>query len=260
MPQQAVKRKRGTLALIFRRRSIRIFAPSRPSREVVELLVEAGQRAPCVYQSYAVIRITREELRRRLYDLTGDSIIQNAPILLVLCLDLRRLRALFDIVEPLNLLAKPPYPVEALEAVFEAGLFVENLILAGESLGYSSVILDWPLRLGSEFQEALRLPTGVIPLFMICMGPPAENPPTRPRLPTEMVLMDDAYVEARREDMERYLEEASEKLALEGYLLKYAGTRATYRQYLAEKIRLDIEAERLKEEVSRFLRLNGLAV
>jgi nitroreductase len=98
MPQQAVKRKRGTLALIFRRRSIRIFAPSRPSREVVELLVEAGQRAPCVYQSYAVIRITREELRRRLYDLTGDSIIQNAPILLVLCLDLRRLRALFDLV------------------------------------------------------------------------------------------------------------------------------------------------------------------
>ncbi len=260
MPQQAVKRKRGTLSLIFRRRSIRVFAPSKPSREVIELMVEAGQRAPCVYQSYTVIRITREELRARLYSLTGDSTIQNAPILLLLCLDLRRLRALFDLIEPQNLLTRPPYPVETVEAIFEAGLFAENLILAGESLGYPSVILDWPLRLGPEFQEALGLPTGVVPLFLICMGPPAENPPTRPRLPTNIVLTDDVYAEPRREDLERYLEEVSEKLALEGYLLKYAGVRSTYRRYLAEKIRLDADSERLKEEVSRFLRLNGLTV
>ncbi|MEM0481345.1 MAG: nitroreductase family protein [Nitrososphaerota archaeon] len=254
------KKKHGVLALIFRRRSIRVFRDAKPSRSILELLVEAGQRAPCVYQSYTVINIDRSELRDKIYELTEDNIIKQAPILLLLCIDLRRTRMLFDLLEPEHTLAKPPNPIETVEAIFEAGLFAENLILAGEAIGYSSVILDWPLKLGLELQKILNIPMGVAPLFFICMGPPGENPPIRPRMPLDLVLMSDSYREPRREQLQKYLDEASEKLAAEGYLLKYVGIRSTYGQYLAEKVRRDREMEVLEAEISEFLRRNGLTV
>jgi len=252
--------RRGILALIFRRRSIRVFSDARPSREIVELLVEAGQRAPVVYQSYTVICITRRDLRERIYEVTGDEVVRRAPLLLLLCIDLRRTKAMLDAVEARNILSRPPHPIETVEAIFEAGLFTENLILAGEAIGYSSVILDWPLRLGKDFQEVLGLRPGVVPLFLVCMGPPAESPPPRPRLPLNLILMFDAYTEARREALSRYIEEASEKLAAEGYLLKYAGARSTYKEYLAEKVRISDDAARLEAEASEFLRWNGLTI
>ncbi|MCS7146034.1 MAG: nitroreductase family protein [Nitrososphaerota archaeon] len=254
------KRKRGVLALIFRRRSIRVFRDARPSRDVLELLVEAGQRAPIVYQSFTVICITRPELRARIYELTEDNIIKQAPIILLLCVDMRRTKMLFDLLEPRNILERPPNPIETVEAIFEAGLFAENLTLAGEAIGYSSVILDWPLKLGSELQDLLQLPAGVAPLFFICMGPPGENPPIRPRMPLDLILMFDRYVEPKKEQLLRYLEEASEKLAAEGYLLKYVGTRSTYMEYLAEKVRSGREVEALEAETSEFLRRNGLTI
>ena len=254
------RRKRGVLSLIFRRRSIRIFREARPSRDILELLVEAGQRAPCVYQSYTVVNITKPELRDKIYGLTEDNIVKQAPILLLLCLDVRRTRMLFDILERRHILARPPNPIEMVEAIFEAGLFAENLILAGEAIGYSSVILEWPLRLGGDLQNLLHIPEGVIPLFFICMGPPGENPPPRPRMPLELILMSDGYAEPKREQLLRYLEEASEKLAAEGYFMKYVGVRSTYMEYLAEKIRSDREMEVLEAEVSEFLRRNGLSI
>lgn len=260
MTSSRPRRKRGILSLIFRRRSIRVFRDARPSRDVLELLVEAGQRAPVVYQSFTVIVITRQELRDRIYGLTEDNIIRQAPLILLLCIDMRRTRMLFDLLEPRNVLERPPCPIETVEAIFEAGLFAENLILAGEAIGFSSVILDWPLKLGIELQEILGLPTGVIPLFFICMGPPGENPPLRPRMPIELMLMYDRYVEPKREQLLRYLDEASEKLTAEGYLLKYVGTRLSYKEYLAEKIRRGRDVEALETEASEFLRRNGLSL
>ncbi|MEM1922693.1 MAG: nitroreductase family protein [Nitrososphaerota archaeon] len=260
MRDTGLKRKRGVLALIFRRRSIRVFGDVKPNRRVLELVVEAGQRAPCVYQSYTVINITSPQLRERIYELTEDNIVRNAPILFLLCIDLRRTKLLFDLLSPRHVLSKSPSPIESLEAIFEAGLFAENLILASEALGYSSVILDWPIRLGKTLQALMEIPAGVIPLFFICMGPPGESPPPRPRLPLDMVLMDNKYVEPDMRRLAKYLDELSEKLAAEGYLLKYVGVRSTYKEYIADKISYDKEVEKLESEVSEYLRRNGLAI
>ena len=44
-----------------------------------------------------------------------------------------------------------------------------------------------------EVDRLLAIPEGVYPLFGLCVGVPAEEPPLRPRLPVEAVLFDDAY-------------------------------------------------------------------
>ncbi|MCX8203762.1 MAG: hypothetical protein N3H32_05550, partial [Nitrososphaeria archaeon] len=49
-------RRRGLISVMLNRRSIRYFSGTPVGEEVARLIVEAGQRAPCVYQSYSVIR------------------------------------------------------------------------------------------------------------------------------------------------------------------------------------------------------------
>jgi Nitroreductase len=61
--------RRGTLSVIANRRSIRFFSDTPVPDEVVDVLIDAGQRAPCVYQSYTVIRISDQSLRSRIREM-----------------------------------------------------------------------------------------------------------------------------------------------------------------------------------------------
>ncbi|MEM3398292.1 MAG: nitroreductase family protein [Nitrososphaerota archaeon] len=74
------------------------------------------------------------------------------------------------------------HPIETVEAIFEAGLFVENIVIAAEALGFGPVMLDYALWIGREVSTMLRLPRGVVSLMFLCIGVPAENPSLRPRL------------------------------------------------------------------------------
>lgn len=257
---KGIGRKRSVLTTLFGRRTIRLFRPGSIGSSVVRLIIEAGQRAPCSYQAYSVIEIASEDKRRRLVEITGEQAIGKAAVTLLVCIDFRRLSAFFDLLTREHVLKRDKHPLESVEAVLEAGLFLENMIIAAEAVGLGSVILDAALFYSREVAGAVGLPRGVVPLVFLCIGHPAEKPPERPRLPLDMIHHVDQYREPDPRRLSEYLKYASERLTREGYLMKYAGLRMPYSEYLAEKVGYDKELEKIYSALSSFLQSNGLRI
>ena len=78
-------------------------------------------------------------------------------------------------------------------AVIDATLFAQNLVLAFESLGYGICYIGGLRNHIAEVDRLLGLPTGVYPLYGLCVGVAAEQPMARPRLPLEAVYFEGRY-------------------------------------------------------------------
>jgi nitroreductase len=74
-----------------------------------------------------------------------------------------------------------------------------------------------------EIIEALALPPMVMPLTGLAIGKATEDPPIRPRLPTNMILHLEKYRTYSSEELNAGIEHMSEKLVAEGYYEKYSG-------------------------------------
>lgn len=87
------------LEIFFKRRSIRKFS-SQPVRETdVRKIVEVGQCAPtaCNFQNYSVVWVKDSKLKKKVLNTCGvaRSII-SAPVVFVICADVRRLERVLD--------------------------------------------------------------------------------------------------------------------------------------------------------------------
>lgn len=251
-------RRRGLISAMLNRRSIRYFSSAPVGEEVARLIIEAGQRAPCVYQSYSVIRLKDPQVRRKVVEIVGDDPPLRAPLLLLVCLDVRRTSRMFSLMTERHVLRTERHPVETVEMLVEMAMFMENMVIAAEALALGSVVLDYPLRAPEEFSRALDLPEKVIPLFLMCVGQPAESPPLRPRMPLRFVYHVDRYRDPTEEELQGYLTEADEAHNSEGYLRKYGNLDVKYREYMSQKVSQSKAQEEEASEVQRFFRASGL--
>jgi coenzyme F420-0:L-glutamate ligase/coenzyme F420-1:gamma-L-glutamate ligase len=186
------------LEAIAGRRSVRHFARRRVSRALLWELVDAACAAPAPHHSrpWRFVEVT-SDTRRRLVeamaaawriDLEADrqppEVIKRslarsrrqlveAPLLLLACLeqegacrwpDARRRRAERDMY------------------VQSLGAALQNLLLAAHARGLGGYLKGAPLFCQSAVGEALGLPTGWEPAFLVLLGYPAEGfrPPPRP--------------------------------------------------------------------------------
>jgi FMN reductase (NADPH) len=200
------------IRLMHSHRSIRKYAAKPVPEEDVRRAVGAGQAASTssALQAYCLIRITDDDRRRRLVELTGgQSKVAACGSFFVVCGDTRRHRLLAE-------RAGQPYDarLEAfLIAVIDASLFAQNLVLAFESMGYGICYIGGLRNDLDAVDELLAIPHGVYPLFGLCVGVPAEDPPLRPRLPVDAVLFDEGYPDDE---------------ALLGLIREYDGAYRTY--------------------------------
>ena len=198
------------------RRTIRKYLDKKVPEEIVLKILEAGQRAPCgsSMQKYSIIWVKNEEKRKILWDSCMKyQFILDAPVTLAICGDLRNL---------IRMIIKPEYGSSLEEEIdmlslrhkmrsfFDAGLVAENMTIAAEAYGLGSVFI------GSAFAnmtviETLNLPKGVIPLCLLCIGYPDEDPPLRPRLPSNCILFVDEYRDLSEDEVEhasQYMDKA----------------------------------------------------
>ena len=157
-----------------------------------------------------------------------------------------------------HILRLDKYPVEALYAVFEAGLVAENICLAAEALGYGTALVSCALLECKDMVEFFKLPDGVIPLIFICIGERAENPPQRPRWPLNVVFHKDEYRPVSLEQVEEYIEETNRAYSAESYLRKYANWHGSYRDFLVERTLATKDIKKSYDVLSSFLRKKGL--
>ncbi|GBC68802.1 NADPH-dependent oxidoreductase [archaeon HR01] len=252
-----MRRPAAFLNLIFSRRSIRRFRPGKIDAEVLKIILEAAQSAPYYYQAFCFILLEKPEIKREINESCGGDFIEKAGASIVVCLDLNRISGLLDRLGIVHVLKADTYPVESVLGVFESGLAVMNLIMAAEVMGYGTLILDCALYECERISEILKLPHGVIPLVIVCIGEKDENPPPRPRWPLESLFHVDGYRMLSDEESERFLENMDKAYSVEGYLKKYAGWAGSYREYLANRALLTREVRRAYESISAFLRRSG---
>ena len=212
--------KNPTLDTIFGRRSIRKFKRTRIPRELINQIVEAGQRAPtaCGMQTYSFMSITDSDLRNEICRLIGkQSCMEQAPVWIIVCADMARQLKLFEVLgikTDLGPLGK------FVPAVVDAGLVAQNMVLAAEALGLGSVFIGSVWEALKRIADLLGLPQNVMPLVLVCLGYPDESPPPRPRWPLEAVLHENKYVMPSEKLMRDYYEKANKELLEMGYFRK----------------------------------------
>jgi nitroreductase len=191
------------IEVLLNRKSIRKYTDQIPSDEVVETVVRAGQQAPFAYQMGSLLLSHKQKNNPF-----------KAPLFFIICVDSHRHEVIMArrgwkmVQNDLSLL---------LFGIQDAAYMAENMVVAAESLGMGSCFLGGIPYAAEKYVKQYSLPSRVFPLVGLTMGYPAENPPSRPRYPLEMTLMQDAYRELDDVLVERGMAQMDEGYLAQDY-------------------------------------------
>jgi nitroreductase len=185
-------------------RSVRKFTEQKPTDEVIQAIVRAGQQAPFASQLYSVL-LTRKKAPYR------------APLWFTICVDLYKLERFMQIrgwkvvSNDLSML---------FFGLQDAALMAENMVIAGESLGMGSCFIGATPYNATRIQKRYKLPQRVFPLVELVMGYTAEEFPPRPRFPLEFTLFEDEYPQMSDEMVKRAMQVMDEGYLAQDYYRK----------------------------------------
>ncbi len=189
---------------MMKRKSVRKYTGQKPSDEVIETIVRAGQQAPFASQLCSVL-------------LTRKKAPFGAPLWFTICVDMHRMEIIMakrgwqTVTNNLSML---------IFGIQDAALMAENMVMAAESLGLGSCFLGNAFYRVKQIQKRYKLPKRVFPLVELVMGYPAEQFPPRPRYPLEFTLFEDEYPEMSDDMVERAMKVMDEGYLAQGYYKK----------------------------------------
>ncbi|WP_432353302.1 oxygen-insensitive NADPH nitroreductase [Sporosarcina sp. A2] len=173
--------------------SVRSYTDEQLSKETVVDLVSAGQHAASSHfvQAYSVIHVTDVAIREKLGEFSKNPHQFNgAGAVLVFCADFHRLQtaaALHDRSIDFS------HAEALLVGTIDVALFAQNIAIAAESKGYGICYIGGVRNSPAEISELLHLPEGVVPMFGMTIGIPANVNEVKPRLPVDAVLHENMY-------------------------------------------------------------------
>lgn len=179
--------------LLQSRSSVRKFTDQEIAQDILEELIKCGQAAATssFIQACTVIQVEDKNKRNLLVDLAGGQpYVASAARFLVFCADMNRHKL---VCEMHNSKMESGYAEQFITATVDVALFAQNVMTAAQSLGIASVYIGGIRNNIAEVSKLLELPTLVYPVFGMCLGYPAQDPETKPRLPLSVVLKADRY-------------------------------------------------------------------
>lgn len=238
---------------LFQRRSIRSFKDKQVPTELVHRVVEAGQNAPTGggTQIYSFIWVTDPDLKKTIADTVGQQqFMKEAPVWIMLCIDWQRQFKLFN---TLGFTVELGGLTKLWRGMMDVMLAAENMVVAAEALGLGSCY-NGGIRMHMEkLAEVLELPENVLPVLMLCIGYPDEEPAMRPRWPLEAVLHENRYSLPSEEALRAYYESANQRLEEMGY---FAPGVESWEQHW--RVRFNEKAnQRLEQRLQEQLRAMG---
>ncbi len=192
------------LEVMLRRRSVRKYTDQKPSDELIETIVRAGQQAPFAAQLCSLL-------------LSRKKAPFGAPLWFTVCVDMHRMELIMarrgwtTVANNLSML---------IFGIQDAALMAENMVIAAESLGLGSCFLGNAFYRVKHIRKRYKLPQRVFPLVELVMGYPAEEFPTRPRYPLEFTLFEDQYPVLTDEMLDRAVQVMDDGYLAQGYYRK----------------------------------------
>ncbi|MEM2337995.1 MAG: nitroreductase family protein [Candidatus Bathyarchaeia archaeon] len=159
------------------RRSIRAFQEADVPKEIVEKLIEAAMWAPSAgnIQPWEFVIVRNSETKRRLAEAAlGQSFIEEAPVVIVVCADEER--------------SARGYGTRGrtLYCIQDTAAAIQNIHLAAYSLGLGTCWVGAFRE--DEARKILGIPEGLRPVAIIPVGYPAESPQPRSRRPLKQII------------------------------------------------------------------------
>ncbi len=178
--------------LMLNHRSIRKYQKKMISVEIKEEIIRCAQMAPTssYFQAYTIIEINDSKEKKALAEAAGgQDCVEKAPLVLLFCADLYRNKLALHVEDPEVFGNVESYTV----AVVDTALSMQKAFIAAQSFGLGGVVIGGIRNDMNAIKSLTKLPPLVMPLFLLCLGYPDENPDVKPRLPIHMVWKKDFY-------------------------------------------------------------------
>ena len=195
------------MELLKKHRSVRSYLKKEIKSDILNEILESGIRASNTgnLQLYSVIVTKDTEYKKLLAPLHfNQSMVENAPILLTICLDINRFYKWCSLnntkTDFLNLLW-------LLNGTIDASLLAQNICIAAENKGLGICYLGTTLYNASEISTVLNLPTGVIPITAVTIGYPESIPELTDRLPLNAVIHYEKYEDFEESEIKEFYRE-----------------------------------------------------
>ena len=197
----------SVIDLLKSHRSIRKFTEKAIDPEVLNDIFLAGQAAATssFLQGSTIIRVKNKSTRESLARLAGNQpYVESAAEFMIFCADLKRAGNYCKEYE------KPfegDYTEHFIIATVDVALMAQSLVTAAESVGLGICYIGGIRNNPVDVSKLLELPTGVYPVFGLCLGYPDQDPEIKPRLPLSVILKDEVYNERGDQDQIREYDE-----------------------------------------------------
>ncbi len=194
-------RSNETMKLLLERASCRDFSQKKIPEGVIQLVLQAGTHAPSAgnLQPYSIIRIEKGETKHELAKLCEQSFIGRAPLSLLFCIDLHRNERWADLeVAPFTATSSFRHFWVSFQDTI---ICAQNICTAADALGLGSVYIGTVIDFPEEIQALFKLPKGVFPVVLLCLGYPESRPNPRNKLPVEILVHQEKYREISDQEL-----------------------------------------------------------
>lgn len=178
------------LEVIKKRRSIRAYKTTPIEEKTLETILDAGRLAPswANTQTARFIVVKDEQTKVQLADTAvraGNRAIgalKTAPVVIAVCAELNK-AGFRD--------GQPHTNKGGFWYMFDAGLAMENMVLAAESFGLGTLFAGGMS--AEKAEEILNVPEGFAFVILMTLGYPDEQPEARPRKDLSDVVFKDKF-------------------------------------------------------------------
>lgn len=202
-----------TIKILLERASCRTFLNKKIPADVLQYILKAGIHAATGgnLQPYSIVKIEKQTTKKKIAKLAGQKFIADAPVNLLFCIDWHRL-------ERWAKLEKAPFTATKAFRHFwisfqDTIITAQNICTAADALGLGSVYIGTVMEFFPTLKRMFKLPKGVMPVVLLCLGYPKSKLVPRNKLGVDIVVHNEKY------------QELNNKKLLEAFNKKYAGMK-----------------------------------
>jgi len=197
-----------TLKLLIQRASCRSFSHKKIPSDILQFILEAGIHSPSGgnLQPYSIIKIEKEKTKQKLVELCGkQEFIAKAPTNLLFCIDFHRLERWAELkIAPFTATSSFRHFWISFQDTL---ICAQNICTAADSLGLGSVYVGTVLECFRELRDLFKLPDGVFPVVLLCLGYPKVTPKPARKLGVEVIVHQEKYHDLKKDELIKALDE-----------------------------------------------------
>ncbi len=212
----------GIKEMFEQRTSVRRYERENISEEAIDTVYAAIRNTPTSYngQQFSVIDVTDQDVKEKLYELTGQKQIKTCNHFMVFCVDYNKIKELAD-AKGLDV----PDFTDTLDGIMvgiiDASLAMGSALIAAQSFGLGTCCIGYTRTAAPrEIADLLELPKRTFVICGLAIGVPREHPDVKPKQPQEVVIHQNHY---QKDGLVDYMKEYDKMIA--GYNQSRSGDK-----------------------------------